>query len=78
MPIVNIEQQPDGSFTVTRVERQAEQAAQQIPGWATWDEQRALDWVENNVTDLASAKQAISALARMVIHLRDAQWPGLG
>lgn len=56
----------------------AEGAAGNIPGWATWSESEATDWIDNNVTDLASAKTALRALTRMVVALRDAQWPNLG
>lgn len=56
---------------------QAETNVRNIPGWASWDEATALQWVTTNVTDLASAKTALLALTRMVIALRDAQWPGL-
>lgn len=56
----------------------AEGSAENIPGWATWDEQQATDWITNNVTDLASAKTALLAITRMVVALRDAQWPNLG
>ena len=48
-----------------------------IPGWATWNEQTAIDYITNNVTDLASAKVVLTAMARMIVALRNAQWPGL-
>lgn len=43
-----------------------------LPGWATWDATEARGWVETNVTNLATAKTAIKALAEMVVFLRDA------
>jgi len=49
-----------------------------IPGWATWDEAQAVAYIENNVKDLASAKIVLVAMARLLVALRDAQWPGLG
>lgn len=49
-----------------------------IPGWALWTEQEALDYIDINVTDLASAKTVLKAMARLLVALRDAQWPGLG
>lgn len=48
-----------------------------IPGWATWDEAQAVAYIENNVKDLASAKIVLVAMARLLVALRDAQWPGL-
>lgn len=42
-----------------------------LPGWATWDAEAAELWVEENVTNLATAKTAIKALARMAVFLRD-------
>ena len=48
-----------------------------VPGWATWDEAQAVAYIENNVKDLASAKIVLVAMARLLVALRDAQWPGL-
>ena len=48
-----------------------------IPGWATWTEQQALDYITANVTDLASAKVVLLAMARMLVALRNKTWPGL-
>lgn len=48
-----------------------------IPGWALWSEDQAVDWIAANVTNLASAKVALTAMARMLVALRDAQWPTL-
>ncbi len=67
--------QPSGAEPV---ENQAVRRAESVPGWATWSEPDTLAWIDENVTDLASAKQALRAMSRMVIALRDAQWPGLG
>ncbi len=44
---------------------------QGLPGWATWTAQEAADWIDINVTDLASAKVALSNMARMIVWLRD-------
>lgn len=64
-----------------------------IPNWATWTEAEALAWWETNLSDtvvdaignLADAKevlkdqnQAIKSMARMLIALRDKNWPNLG
>jgi hypothetical protein len=43
-----------------------------LPGWATWSAAEADAWIQANVTDLASAKVALRAMARMLVHLRDA------
>lgn len=48
-----------------------------IPGWATWSEQRAIDYITANVTDLASAKRVLIAMARMLVALRNKSWPDL-
>jgi hypothetical protein len=53
------------------------QRAGAIPNWATWDEATVVDYINTNVTDLASARTVLVALARMVVALRDAQWPWL-
>lgn len=39
--------------------------------FATATPEQAEAWVENNVTDLVSAKQALKLLATAVIYLRD-------
>jgi len=59
-------------------EQQGEISAGDIPGWATWTETEALDYIEANVTDLASAKTVLKAMARMVVALRDKTFPRLG
>lgn len=66
--------------------------AKSIPNWATWNEAQTLAWIAgkfdattiSNITTLAQAKPvmndmatAITALARMVIALRDHTWPDL-
>lgn len=60
----------DASFAPVR--------AAAIPGWATWDEDQAVEYIDDNVTDLPSAKVVLKAMARLLVALRDAQWPGLG
>lgn len=42
-----------------------------LPGWATWSADQAESWILTNVTDLASAKVALRAMARILIFLRD-------
>lgn len=61
----------------TVIAEEAPERARAIPGWATWDEAQAVAYIENNVKDLASAKIVLVAMARLLVALRDAQWPGL-
>jgi len=42
-----------------------------LPGWATWTADQAAQWIEDNVTDLATAKATLKRMARAVVHLRD-------
>jgi hypothetical protein len=60
-------------------ERQAgaQSAAAAIPSWATWDESQVIDYINTNVTTLASAKVVLVAMARMLVALRNQTWPGL-
>jgi hypothetical protein len=51
------------------------QRAAAIPNWATWSAAEAEDYINTNVTDLAGAKVVLAALAKLVVALRDAQWP---
>ena len=53
----------------------ADVRAKAIPGWALWTEQQAIDYITGEVTDLASAKTVLIAMARIIVALRDAQWP---
>lgn len=41
------------------------------PGWSTWTAAEAAAWIDANVTDLASAKVAMSGMARAIVRLRD-------
>lgn len=42
-----------------------------MPGWATWTDAEAEAWIEANVTDLASAKTALKAMAKAIVYLRN-------
>lgn len=53
------------------------QQVQAIPNWATWTAAEATAYIDAQVTDIASAKVVLRALARVVVALRDAQWPWL-
>lgn len=55
----------------------AGQTARRIPGWATWTEQQVIDYINGNVTDLASAKTVLVAMARLLVALRNHEWPDL-
>jgi len=72
---------PTDIYTVEDQHRQTKSnagvAVGNIPGWTTWDEQQALDWIDTDVTDLDSAKQALSAMARMIVAMRNKLWPEL-
>ena len=59
---VEVEQLPD--------ERAADDFAS-LPGWAAWTADEAATWIEENVTDLPSAKVALVAMARAIVALRD-------
>lgn len=42
-----------------------------MPQWATWTTQQAVDYITDNATTLASAKVVLVAMAKMLIALRD-------
>jgi hypothetical protein len=53
------------------LQKKSDDSARNIPGWAKWSERQALDYIEQNVTDLESAKAVLKAMARMILALRD-------
>jgi hypothetical protein len=53
-------------------------AARAIPGWATFSEAEAVEWIDTHITDLPTAKQALRAYAQLLIAIRDRLWPALG
>jgi hypothetical protein len=59
------------------VENNALTQASNIPGWTSWTEEQTTDWIDDNVVDLASAKTALRAMARMMIALRNKVFPNL-
>ncbi len=69
------EQQAAVKVEATLAESVTQSAA--IPGWATWTEQQVIDHIQTNVTDLASAKTVLIAMARMLVALRNRNWPNL-
>ena len=52
----------------------ARQRVEAVPGWASWRDEEAVDFINANVTDLASAKRVLVAMARVIVALRDATW----
>lgn len=62
---------------IAAVQSAAPAVAESIPGWARWTEQQAIDYITASVTDLASARTVLIAMARLLIALRNAQWPWL-
>ena len=49
----------------------AKVAMKNMPGWADWTAAEAESWINTNVTDLASAKTALKAMAKAIVYLRD-------
>jgi hypothetical protein len=60
-----------------QIRESGEQSFAALPGWATWTVQEAEDYIETNVTDLASAKVVLKALAKAIVAIRNDRWPGL-
>lgn len=55
-----------------RVARQTgESGMDALPGWATFTAAEAEQWIEDNVTNLASAKTALKAMAKAIVYLRN-------
>lgn len=48
-----------------------------IPGYALWTAEEMEDYINTNVTDLASAKVVMVGLAKMIAAIRDELWPNL-
>lgn len=55
----------------------AKDDVQHIPGWSTWTAAQAEAWINTNVTDLASARVALVAMAKMIVYLRNRIWSDL-
>ena len=69
---------PAAQEAARQVEEAATQAAaasktamSSLPGWATWSVDEAVAYIDQNVTDLASAKTVQKAMAKAIIYLRD-------
>lgn len=63
---------------VQEAARQAPARAAAIPHWAAWNEDEAAAWILANVKDMDSARAVLIDMARLLVALRDATWPGLG
>ncbi|MDH5670373.1 MAG: hypothetical protein OEY86_20420 [Nitrospira sp.] len=59
------------------VQTGAKNAFSAVPGLATATGAEAEAWINANVTDLASAKVAITHLVKMIIALRNDRWPNI-
>ena len=57
--------------------RQAPERAAAIPHWAAWNEDEAAAWILANVKDMDGARAVLIDMARLLVALRDAQWPML-
>jgi 5,10-methenyltetrahydromethanopterin hydrogenase len=55
----------------------SEESAKQIPNWAKWSEQEAIDYIEENVENIKDAKKILKAMARMILALRDKNFPNI-
>lgn len=58
-------------------QEQAEQDYANLPAWARWTGDQMADYITTNVTDLASAKTVLLAMARMHAAERNRLWPNL-
>lgn len=58
-------------FPDASIRNQAFSDFENFPNWATWTPAEAASWISTNVVDLASAKVALTQMAKAIIHLRD-------
>ena len=63
--------------SISAVQAGAKAEVQAIPNYATWTTSQANSYIETNVTDLASSKVVLKALANMVIAMRNELYPDL-
>lgn len=77
--IIDFHSEPELGFVLDDVTVQkldedlAIEAIANLPGWSDWSGDQAETWIEDNVTNLASSKVALKAMARMIVALRDTQ-----
>lgn len=50
---------------------EAQSGMRDLPGWADWTAAQAEGYIDAQVTDLASAKSALKAMAKAIVYLRD-------
>lgn len=62
---------------IDAVQAGAKDEIEDLPGWVSWDCATATSWIDANVTDLTSAKNAMMKMACMIIALRNAIYPDL-
>lgn len=69
---IRVTSNPDGSFSVQRLKDvyKAEAKATE-PVWMSYTPDQAAGWVQNKVTDLASAKAALTKMAYIMAMLKD-------
>lgn len=65
------------SDQLVSVQSGAKSQAENIPNWAGWSEDQSVDYITANVTDLDSARVVLIAMAKMIVALRNQQWPDL-
>lgn len=75
--LIDLATEESNQQTIDAVQVGAKAEVQAIPNYATWTTSQANSWLETNVTDLASAKVALKALATMVIAMRNELYPDL-
>ena len=50
---------------------EAKKGIADLPGWCDWTANQVETYIEDNVTDLASAKIVLKKMAQMLVLLRD-------
>lgn len=64
------------------VEAEVQADVEDIPGWFSWTEEQAMTWITNNLDPELSSSypktlQAITAITRLLIAVRNKNWPSL-
>lgn len=63
--------------TIANVKADAKSLVMNIPDYASWSAQEMVDHINQNVTDLASAKLVLIVMARFIAAFRDELYPDL-
>jgi hypothetical protein len=58
-------------------QEEAEKAAAAVENWSSWTAEKAAEYINANVTTVASARGVLVSMAKLVIALRDQTWPEL-